>query len=284
MAAGEDWTREEVDATVADYMHMLTLELSGQRYNKSEHRRRLIAVLDGRTDRAIDAKHQNISAVLAEMGCNWIAGYKPYSNYQQALAESVLTWIGHHPEFDRVSLAAAELPAVSPSDVDFTKLLVPAPAPRNQVREVSPPWRINRGLGIKRDYLAREARNAALGRAGEELVLHYEHHRLWTSGLRSLAEKIEHVAQTKGDGLGFDILSFEESGQERFIEVKTTAHAKETPFFATANEVAYAKNNASQFHLYRLFSFRSSPRLFTLRGPLEDHCRLDPVNYRCELM
>lgn len=33
--SGGGWSRVEVEACVADYFRMLTLELSGQRYNKS---------------------------------------------------------------------------------------------------------------------------------------------------------------------------------------------------------------------------------------------------------
>lgn len=39
--ADSDWLREEVEAIVADYFHMLTQDLAGQTYNKSEHRRAL---------------------------------------------------------------------------------------------------------------------------------------------------------------------------------------------------------------------------------------------------
>ena len=28
------WSRAEVEATVADYLHMLTMELTGQQYNR----------------------------------------------------------------------------------------------------------------------------------------------------------------------------------------------------------------------------------------------------------
>ena len=34
-----DWSREEVEATVADYLHMWLLEQAGQSYSKAEHRR-----------------------------------------------------------------------------------------------------------------------------------------------------------------------------------------------------------------------------------------------------
>lgn len=58
-----DWSREEVEAIVADYLHMLTLELSGQSYNKTEHRRRLQAKLNQRSDGSIEFKHCNIRGV-----------------------------------------------------------------------------------------------------------------------------------------------------------------------------------------------------------------------------
>lgn len=42
-----DWSREEVDAIVADYLQMLTLELAGQNFSKTEHRRSLQFKLNG---------------------------------------------------------------------------------------------------------------------------------------------------------------------------------------------------------------------------------------------
>jgi hypothetical protein len=48
---------------------MLTLELAGQRYNKSAHRRELLQKLNGRSNGAVELKHQNISAVLLDLNC-----------------------------------------------------------------------------------------------------------------------------------------------------------------------------------------------------------------------
>lgn len=42
MPRANHWSDKEIALTVADYMKMLTLELSGQRYNKSSHRRELL--------------------------------------------------------------------------------------------------------------------------------------------------------------------------------------------------------------------------------------------------
>jgi hypothetical protein len=71
----ESWSREEVEATVADHLHMLTMELAGRQYNKADHRRKLIRLLNKRTEGAIERKHQNISAVLIELGCPYILGF-----------------------------------------------------------------------------------------------------------------------------------------------------------------------------------------------------------------
>ena len=42
-----DWSRVEVEAIVADYLQMLTLELAGQSYNKTTHRENLKQKLQG---------------------------------------------------------------------------------------------------------------------------------------------------------------------------------------------------------------------------------------------
>ena len=281
MSTGNIWSDEEIFAVVSDYMRMITLELSGQKYNKTKHRRDLLTILNNRSDAAVELKHQNISAVLRDLDCVWIPGYKPRGNYQHALADFVEKWIRSHPEFDQISQAAVELPAVVPSSVDFSKFFVEAPRPAQHLKEESAPFQFTRSAS-KRDYIAREARNCTLGLAGESLVMQYEEFRLREAGRKNLAERIEHVSITKGDGLGFDVLSFELSGEERFIEVKTTAYAKETPFFASKNEINFAKETDSQFYLYRLFDFRKYPKIFSLHGKIENYCYLDPVSYVCK--
>lgn len=286
MAAGEDWSQHEVRATVADYMAMLRFELAGQAYNKSIHRRALLQKLAGRSESAIELKHQNISAVLRDLGYFWIPGYKPRSNYQERLAREVEAWVLTNPEIDRHATAAAEAPATAPEHFNFDTFQVPGPILADgMVGGVQDRRQADYGeklrVGIRRDYAAQESRNASLGLAGEELVVKFERHRLFKAGFDLLAEKVEHVSRTQGDGLGFDILSFDERGHERFIEVKTTTFAKETPFFASSSELDFARKNAERFILFRLFEFRRAPKCFTMPGSIETHCSLDPVTYRC---
>ena len=63
-----DWTRLEVEAIVADYLKMLSLELAGQSFSKTAHRRALQQKLNGRSDGSIEFKHCNISAVMIDLG------------------------------------------------------------------------------------------------------------------------------------------------------------------------------------------------------------------------
>jgi len=277
MKTSDAWSREEVEAAVSDYLHMLTLELSGQAYNKAEHRRVLQTKLRGRSEGSVERKHQNISAVLIDLGCPYISGYKPLSNYQAILFDVVQDRLTRDQLFDRSAISAAEQPAVMPL-VPEGNFIVEAPPLRTEVSEPRALYSVN-SKGIQRDYLAREARNRSLGAAGEEFVIAYERNRLSTLGFSKLGAKVEQVSRTRGDGLGFDVLSFEPDGRERFIEVKTTAFGKETPFFISRNEADFSAAFSEQFHLYRLFDFRKQPRMFDLSGRIHDKVRLDPVSY-----
>lgn len=272
-----DWSREEVETIVADYLQMLTLELAGQNFNKTEHRRRLQSRLNGRSDASIEFKHGNISAVMIDLGFPCIRGYKPRANYQALLAVVAEQLVSGQTALDQVALAAVQQPAVTPTQTDFSKVKSDAPLKQHEAKELEPNMLFR---AVKRDYLEREARNQSLGLAGEEFVTLYEHWRLIELGQQRLADKVEHVSQTKGDGLGYDVLSYDSDGKERFIEVKTTTFGRDTPFFVSRGELALSHGAKDKFHLYRLFEFRHAPRLFDLPGSLDQHCVLDPVTYR----
>lgn len=259
---------------------MLELDLVGQKYSKTEHRNRLLPLLNNRTPAAVELKHQNISAILNELGWHFIPGYKPARNYQRLLFQVVADRIRQAPQLDRLAIAAAELPAVLPSNPNYSLALVEAPRLRSLKEPKALPNLDQYFAAYKRDYVAREARNRSLGKAGEEYVVQFERWRLTAGGFGKFADKVERVSETRGDGLGFDVLSSESSGRERFIEVKTTAFARETPFFLTHTELNRSRVNSDQFLLYRVFEFRQEPKMFALHGSVDRHCILDPVDYR----
>lgn len=282
MATGEDWSRLEVEACVADYLQMLTLELNGQRFNKTRRVHDLMERLDGRSSSSVEYKFRNISAVVEELGWPSVTGYKRLENYQSLLLEAVEVQLQTNVGLQEAAQAAVERPAAMAPVENPTAIWVPSPKVPARVRE-APANYTPRFSPAKRDYLAQEARNRSLGRAGEEFVLELEARRLHMAGQKKLSARVEHVAATQGDGLGYDVLSFEEDGRERLIEVKTTAFGELTPFFVSRNELARSESDAERFRLYRLFDFRERPRLFALPGAITGHCQLDPVSYLARL-
>lgn len=274
----DDWSRNEVEAAVAAYLDMLNIELRGQTFNKTERRRQLRALLNNRTEGSIERKHQNISAVLIELGFPYVRGYKPLSNYQRLLYEVVADRLAKASTLDRALNARVTEPLVAPPvPTDFLACLVDRPmAPpsrQSSILEDAPrPQR-------RTNYLEREAHHRRLGLLGEQFVMKFESERLWRAGQKSLAERIEHVSDTRGDGEGFDVLSFEEGGRERLIEVKTTTFGEYTPFFVSRNEVEVSFERAEQYHVYRLFDFREDPKLFIVPGYIARSFTLDATQF-----
>jgi hypothetical protein len=272
-----DWSREEVEAVVSDYLGMLGAELSGVPYSKTHHRSRLFDRLQHRSKGSIEFKHANISAVLIDLGFPYIAGYKPRSNYQALLFDVVADRLSASPQLLNVVEADADQPIVVPEVDDILSVLISPPviAPRERTAAESAAYR----PAFAVNYLEREARNRSLGSAGEEFVINYERARLIQAGKERLAGKIEHTSRVRGDAKGFDILSFEETGEERLIEVKTTKYGQETPFFVSRNELAVSEAHFDRYHLYRLFRFKVAPQLFVLEGALSKTCSLAAATY-----
>ncbi|MEX2110715.1 MAG: DUF3883 domain-containing protein [Gemmatimonadaceae bacterium] len=260
---------------------MLTKELKGEPYSKTAHRNALAAQLEDRSDGSIERKHQNISAVLIAVGYPYIPGYKPLGNYQRLLADVVVERVTADQHLAGIVSAAVSKPATPPPIKGILDSVEPPPegTPFSYFGVSEALASHGQHINPHVDYLEREAQNRSLGRAGEEFVVAFERARLIQVGEAALAEKVEHVAVTKGDGYGFDIRSFESNGRDRVIEVKTTAYGKQTPFFVTRNEVSVSKVREGEYHLYRLFVFRDNPRLYWLKGSLEQTCTLESVQF-----
>jgi Protein NO VEIN, C-terminal len=279
-----DWSRIEVEAAVADYLDMLALELRGEPFNKAEHNRDLARMLNGRTRGSIERKHQNISAVLIEIGYPYIDGYKPLRNYQQLLRDVGEERLLSTPALDKeIASLVVSAPAPASTFDDILSIRVPVPVPDRENRTSIYESPANSARALKRNYLEMEARNAALGFAGEQLVVRYEQERLSRAGQDRLASKIIHISATESDSSGFDILSYDTDGCERLIEVKTTRFGAVTPFFASRNEVELSDRRNANYQLYRLFKFSEQPKLFMLPGSLKRTCQLDPVSFSARL-
>lgn len=278
MASG-DWTDQQNDAIVADYFAMLADDEAGRPYSKAEHNRRLQAAI-GRPRGSIEYKHQNISAVLKGLGEDWIPGYKPAFNFQGSLVDAVARWLATHPTWlspeTRLSLAGEP----SPSRVREAPTLWIGPPPT--LGNVQPPDELEQMQHIARrfDVAERDARNRALGRAGEERIVLHERLSLIAAGRNDLADRVRWVSDQDGDGAGYDLASFEIDGRPRLIEVKTTNGWERTPFHISRNELTVSEEHRRDWCLVRLWNFARDPRGFELRPPLDAHVSLMPTSFQ----
>jgi hypothetical protein len=275
---GDAWDWLECEAIVADYFAMMEVELRGERYNKSQHRRELQKKVNSRSDGSVEFKHQNISAILIELGYPYISGYKPAYNYQQQLKEVILTRLAGTKKAleQQVDKFIGQEP---PSIDDFVwgNVLESAPekntlSPQTRTREYTPRFY---------DFAEKEVGNRRMGERGEEFVLQFEKNRLTFLNRDDLAKEVEWTSREKGDGAGYDIRSFNpDSDKELYIEVKTSNCGKYQPFYISENEVAFSKDYSQQYSLYRVFNFQKAPRLFILPGDVSRNVQLVANTYK----
>jgi hypothetical protein len=155
----------------------------------------------------------------------------------------------------------------------------PPPSPSARHGQTTATFRAHKGA----DYAADDARNRALGLAGELLVLQYEQDMLRRQHRPDLADKVQHISHREGDGAGYDILSYTADGTEKYIEVKTTTGGADSAFYMTRHEVAFAEQHSNHYYVYRVYDFDqkgNAGKFYVRRGAIEAAFRLTALQYR----
>lgn len=270
-AKGTDWTADQVAIVVANYFLMLERERAGDKINKADLYRRLSPEV-GRSEKSIEWKLRNVSAVLEELGIAWIPGLLPAHNYQDSLVEAVGVQLGQHPKVltDPVTVKPRFTSTGEP-------VLVPPPAFLNSDPQDRPPA-LHRLVG-KYDPAARDEINRCLGRAGEEMVIEFERNKLRRAGRDDLAGDVRWVSDRDGDHLGYDIKSFEPDGQDQLLEVKTTNGHARTRFWLSQNQCEVAAKNPETYRVRRVYHFRNGAEMFDIRPPLDAGLWLTPDKF-----
>lgn len=135
------------------------------------------------------------------------------------------------------------------------------------------------------NYIQNNIDNKRIGDLGELWVLDVEKKKLKNADKHKLAEKVKHVAKDKGDGLGFDILSYDINGKEIYIEVKTTKGNAHSTFFISRNELEKSKKEREAFYLYRVFKYNEetdNAELLIIKGDLTNLCEV-PLTYKVNI-
>ncbi len=185
---------------------------------------------------------------------------------------------GHPPEEKGAEKPPPGLPLLEDA-VDGAKFIELMPALSGQ--------EANRSAANHRkpDYFKRLKQLERIGDRGEAIVVALERKRLVRVGKTHLAEKVDRVSD-RDDSLGYDVLSFEEDGAARLIEVKATSGENlDRGFYISANELKKAAG-LGNYYIYLVFSALSrKPRVLPVKHPRFEgkDFMLDPVVFHVTL-
>jgi hypothetical protein len=119
----------------------------------------------------------------------------------------------------------------------------------------------------KVNYVSLQKELKEIGDRGELIIYQMEKDYLRDNGYSDLSEKVEHTASLN-DKAGFDILSYELSGEKKYIEVKSTKSKKfNNGFYITLNEIEKSKE-LGNYYLYLVSNVMSeAPEVYIYNKP-----------------
>ena len=124
-----------------------------------------------------------------------------------------------------------------------------------------------------------------VGRAGEEHVYNFEYKKLMDKGREDLAKQIVKQYEDLSFFPGYDIKSFNEDGEEIYIEVKSTVSKGKDYFEISDNEVLAAKSLKDSYFIYQVTDALANPKISArVRNPMkyveENKILLEPWIYK----
>jgi len=134
------------------------------------------------------------------------------------------------------------------------------------------------------DFEKENKRNKRVGDQGESIVLKKEREYLRKNGKASLASQVKQISK-EDTSAGYDILSFDLDGREKYIEVKATSSSpgNVANFIITNNEYEKAKE-LENYYLYIVFEVKTEkPKIWKIKNPASLEGKglfLRPLNYR----
>jgi Domain of unknown function (DUF3883) len=133
------------------------------------------------------------------------------------------------------------------------------------------------------DYYEISKNSIELGLQGELFVLKQERKKLIAMGKIDLANNVEHIS-AKGNQYGYDILSYNNLGDEIFIEVKTSKQGIDSSFYLTSNELLKL-NSGPNYFIYRVFNFNNVTKegevyvIDFVKGDIDNYFNLEAQVY-----
>lgn len=136
------------------------------------------------------------------------------------------------------------------------------------------------GSNDKVDYLALSEEKGKIGKKGQTIVLDNERRKLSQIGRPDLTEKVSDVSENTS--LGYDIVSFDENGNELFIEVKSS-HSKISSFYISRNEIEKSKAHGAKYRIYLVSNVDNDFSIEELQlSDMNNNnlCEIVPISYQ----
>jgi len=133
--------------------------------------------------------------------------------------------------------------------------------------------------GVDVDFQGKAKEQKDLGDKGEILVKEREINFLKEKNLHDKSALVAIVQ----DGKGYDVYSFDEFGNEKFIEVKTTTGNEYSSFFLSENEIDFMLLNKNKYCIYRVYNYdeeNNFAEFYELKGDVESQLLMKPTEYK----
>lgn len=215
------------------------------------------------------------SLIPASAKWNEIAFEDLINENWDSLIETCVSFVQEHTERYDAIIEAVWGAAIPPSL--FKNKLVKKDKPQDGYESIPETKKDFKGVDI--DFQGKSKEQKDLGDKGETLVKQREIDFLKERNLHDKAALVEIVQ----DGKGYDVYSFDDSGNEKFIEVKTTTGNEYSPFYLSENEVDFMRLNINHYYIYRVYNFdeeNNFAEFYELSGDIENQLLMKPTQYK----
>lgn len=195
-----------------------------------------------------------------------------------SLIETCVQFVQEHTERYDAIIEAVWGEKIPPSL--FKNKLIKKDKPKDGYESI--PETKNDFKGVDVDFQEKAKEQKDLGDKGEVLVKQREIEFLKEINLHDKAALVDIVQ----DGRGYDVYSFDESGNEKFIEVKTTTGNEYSHFYLSENEVDFMRLNVNQYCIYRVYNFdeeNNFAEFYELSGEVENQLLMKPTQYKVRI-
>jgi hypothetical protein len=282
----DHWKYEQFQLACDFYIQELKQFLLSKESRKQHDAINYLTTKLNKSNKAVRLKMHHISSILVNSDLPYLEYFSPIPcaeiglidwNETQAL-KTLLVEKFNDPRFVEF-LSSLSDKKDYPTNIEDS-LQIESPPEIDVFEHLEVPEQPSLKIRPKIDYIEREIRNTKLGEAGETWVINFEKKKLVEAGLAQLSNKIVWASKEIGDGLGYDIISYDTDGSKIYIEVKTTSLGKYSAFYLSQKEIEASSALGTRFVIYRIFDFDRSTKFFKVGNNLKDTLDLVATTFR----